>query len=199
MDMTGLEKIIEKIGLDAQSACAEIQAKADAHCAEILSNAQAECDRIDVQSETDAAALRADILARGESGAQMERKNRILTAKQEIIRGVIESAKNKLLGLDSIDYFVLLGKLAERYAQPGDGIMYLSAADLERVPAYFRGTLAEIGTKKGGSLTLSDESRELNGGFVLAYGGIEENCTFEAMFEENKERLQDVVREKLFS
>ena len=34
---------------------------------------------------------------------------------------------------------------------------------------------------------------------MLAYGGIEENCTFEALFEENKERLQDVVREKLFS
>lgn len=94
---------------------------------------------------------------------------------------------------------MLLGKLAEKYAQPGDGVMYLSAADLARVPAYFRGTLADIGAKKGGSLTLSDESRDLNGGFVLAYGGIEENCTFEAMFEENKERLQDVVREKLFS
>ena len=199
MDMTGLEKIIEKIGLDAQNAGAEVQARADEHCAEILSNAQAECSRIDAQAETDAAALRADILARGESGAQMQRKNRILTAKQDIIRGVIESAKNKLLGLDSIDYFVLLGKLAEKYAQPGDGIMYLSQTDLARVPAYFRGALAEIGGKKGGSLTLSDEPRELNGGFVLAYGGIEENCTFEAMFEENKERLQDVVREKLFS
>ena len=199
MHMTGLDKIIEKIGLDAKNAGAEVQAKADEHCAEILSNAQAECDKIDAQAQSDADALRADILARGESGAQMQRKNRILTAKQEMIHSVIESAKNKLLGLDGIDYFVLLGKLAEKYAQPGDGVMYLSAADLARVPAYFRGTLADIGAKKGGSLTLSDESRDLNGGFVLAYGGIEENCTFEAMFEENKERLQDVVREKLFS
>ena len=199
MDMTGLEKIIEKIGLDAQSAGAEVQAKADAHCAEILSNAKAECDRIDAKAVADAAALREDLLARGESGAHMQRKNRILTAKQEMIHGVIESAKQKLLGLESIDYFVLLGKLAEKYAQPGDGVMFLSASDLARVPAYFRGTLADIGKKKGGSLTLSDEPRDLNGGFVLAYGGIEENCTFEALFEENKERLQDVVREKLFS
>ena len=130
MDMTGLEKIIEKIGLDAQSAGAEVQAKADAHCAEILSNAKAECDRIDAKAVADAAALREDLLARGESGAQMQRKNRILTAKQEMIHGVIESAKQKLLGLESIDYFVLLGKLAEKYAQPGDGVMFLSASDL---------------------------------------------------------------------
>ncbi len=199
MDMTGLEKIIEKIGLDAKSASAEVQAMADAHCAEILRNAEAECKKIDAQAETDRAAARADILARGESGAQMERKNRILTAKQEMIHAVVDSAKRRLMELDSIDYFVLLGKLAEKYAQPGDGVMYLSASDLARVPAYFRGTLADIGAKKGGTLTLSDAPRDLTGGFVLAYGGIEENCTFEAMFEDNKERLQDVVREKLFS
>ncbi len=199
MDMTGLEKIIEKISLDAKSAGAEVRARADDRCADILSQAKAECDRIDAKAEADANALRADILARGESGAQMQRKNRILTAKQEMIHGVIDAAKKKLLGLDSIDYFVLLGKLAKKYAQPGDGVMYLSETDLNRVPSYFRSALAEIGAKKGGTLVLSDESRDLGGGFVLAYGGIEENCTFEALFEENKERLQDVVRATLFS
>ncbi len=199
MAMTGLEKIIEKIGLDAQRAGAEVQARAEAQCTDILSQAQAECSRIDAKAEADAGALRADILARGESGAQMQRKNRILTAKQEMIRGVIDAAKQKLTGLDSIDYFVLLGKLAEKYAQSGDGVMYLSESDLNRVPAYFRSALAEIGEKKGGTLVLSDQSRDLGGGFVLAYGGIEENCTFEALFEENKERLQDVVRATLFS
>ena len=199
MDMTGLDKIIEKIGLDAQYAGDEVRAKADAKCAEILARAQSECDRIDAKADADAKALRADILARGESGAQMQRKNRILTAKQEMIQGVIESAKKKLMGLDSIDYFVLLGKLAEKYAQSGDGVMYLSASDLARVPAYFRSILSDIGKKKGGTLTLSDAPRPLDSGFVLAYGGIEENCTFEALFESNKERLQDVVREKLFS
>lgn len=199
MDMTGLEKIIESIGLDAQHAASESQAKADQKCAEIMAEANAACAKIDADAAADAAALRADILARGESGAQMQRKNRILTAKQEMIHAVIDAAKKKLTGLDSIDYFVLLGKLAEKYAQQGDGVMYLSRADLARVPAYFRKKLADIGQRKGGTLTLSDEPRELSGGFVLAYGGIEENCTFEAMFEENKERLQDVVRAKLFS
>ena len=199
MDMTGLEKIIEKIGLDAKSASAEVQAMADAHCAEILRNAEAECKKIDAQAETDRAAARADILARGESGAQMERKNRILTTKQDMIGDVIEQAREKLLSLDSIDYFVLLGKLAEKYAQPGDGIMYLSSLDLGRVPAYFRHMLADIAQKKHGTLVLSNEPRSISGGFVLAYGGIEENCSFDAMFEDQKEHLQDVVRAKLFS
>ncbi len=197
--MTGLEKIIEQIDRDAHESASEVLTKADAECARILEAAQAESDKLDAQAVADAEALRADILARGESGAQMQRKNRILTAKQEMIGEVIDRAREKLLGMESVDYFVLLGKLVEKYAQPGDGIMYLSAADLARVPAFFRSTIADIAGKKNGSLVLSDETRDIAGGFVLAYGGIEENCSFDAMFEDQKERLQDVVRAKLFS
>ena len=199
MDMTGLEKIIEQIDRDAHAGASEVLAQADAECARILEAAQAESDRIDAQAAADADALRADILARGESGAQLQRKNRILTTKQDMIGDVIEQAREKLLSLDSIDYFVLLGKLAEKYAQPGDGIMYLSSLDLGRVPAYFRHMLADIAQKKHGTLVLSNEPRSISGGFVLAYGGIEENCSFDAMFEDQKEHLQDVVRAKLFS
>lgn len=199
MDMTGLEKIIEQIDRDAHESASEILAQADAECARILEAAQAECDKIDAQAAADADALRADILARGVSGAQMQRKNRILTARQDMIGDVIDKAREKLLGMDTVDYFVLLGKLAEKYAQPGDGIMYLSSFDLSRVPAYFRRILADTAQKKHGTLVLSNETRDIGGGFVLAYGGIEENCSFDAMFEDQKEHLQDVVRAKLFS
>ena len=199
MDMTGLEKIIEQIDRDAHESASEVLAQADAECAKILKAAQAESDKIDARAAADAEALREDILSRGESGAQMQRKNRILTAKQDMIGTVIDQAREKLLGMESIDYFVLLGKLVEKYAQPGDGIMYLSSFDLGRVPTYFRRVLADIAQKKHGTLVLSSESRDISGGFVLAYGGIEENCSFDAMIEDQKEHLQDVVRAKLFS
>ena len=199
MDMTGWEKIIEQMDRDAHESASEVLAQADAECAKILEAAQAESDKIDARAAADAEALREDILSRGESGAQMQRKNRILTTKQDMIGDVIEQAREKLLSLDSIDYFVLLGKLVEKYAQPGDGIMYLSSFDLGRVPTYFRRVLADIAQKKHGTLVLSSESRDISGGFVLAYGGIEENCSFDAMIEDQKEHLQDVVRAKLFS
>ena len=199
MDMTGLEKIIEKIGLDARESANEVLAEASEKCAEILDAARAESEKIDAQAQSDAKALREDILARGESGAQLQRKNRILTAKQEMIGEVIEGARESLIGMDDFDYFVLLGRLAERNAQPGDGVMYLSSQDLARVPASFHRKLAEIAQQKHGTLVISHEPRSIDGGFVLAYGGIEENCSFGAMFEDRKEALQDVVRAKLFS
>ena len=39
----------------------------------------------------------------------------------------------------------------------------------------------------------------MNGGFVLAYGGIEENCSIDALFEERADALSDAVRKILFS
>lgn len=197
--MTGLEKIISQIEQEAKDASAEILAKADKECAGILADAKATCGEITAKSVADCAALRADLLARAESGAQMQRKNRILAAKQEIIRDVIEKAMDKLLHQQNIDYFVLLGKMAERNARSGNGVMYLSGEDLARLPAYFPRKLNEIGEAKGGTLVLSEEPREIKGGFILAYGGIEENCSFEALFEAEKERLQDIVRAQLFS
>ena len=38
----------------------------------------------------------------------------------------------------------------------------------------------------------------IRGGFVLLYGGIEENCTFKAMFDSKKGELSDKVHVLLF-
>lgn len=55
------------------------------------------------------------------------------------------------------------------------------------------------GLPKGAKLVLSDQTAAIDGGFLLVYGGIEENCSFEALFESDKERLQDAAQELLFA
>ena len=45
---------------------------------------------------------------------------------------------------------------------------------------------------------LSDQTKEMDGGFVLTYGGIEENCTIRAVFAAKKDELSDKVHEMLF-
>jgi len=198
MDMTGLEKIIFQIEQEAKEASTQILEQADCECADILAEAQAACREIGAKSDDDAAQIRQDVLARSESGNQMLRKNRILAAKQEMIAEVIAKAQKKLLEMQSVDYFVMLSKQVERYAQGGEGVMYLSGYDLGRVPAYFPKKLSQIAKAKGGTLVLAKEPKEISGGFILAYGGIEENCSFEAQFEADKDRLQDIVRAQLF-
>ena len=58
----------------------------------------------------------------------------------------------------------------------------------------------EIAKKKGGSLELTETVPEgMDGGFILTYGGIEENCTIKAVFDAKREELADVVKRQLFS
>ena len=45
---------------------------------------------------------------------------------------------------------------------------------------------------------VSKEPKDMDGGFVLVYGGIEENCTIRAMFHTNQDELSDVVQKVLF-
>ena len=67
------------------------------------------------------------------------------------------------------------------------------------MPEGFEEEIREIAGKNGGTLVLSKEPRKISGGFVLVYGGIEENCSFRAMFNSRKDELSDEVHRILFS
>ncbi len=45
---------------------------------------------------------------------------------------------------------------------------------------------------------LKKEPKAIPDGFVLVYGGVEENCTLKALFDVKKDQLQDKVNEILF-
>ena len=45
---------------------------------------------------------------------------------------------------------------------------------------------------------VSKEPKDMDGGFVLVYGGIEENCTIRAMFDAKRDELSDIVHRLLF-
>ena len=54
--------------------------------------------------------------------------------------------------------------------------------------------------KKGGSLELTETVPDgMDGGFILTYGGIEENCTIKALFDAKREELSDKVNRQLFT
>ena len=67
------------------------------------------------------------------------------------------------------------------------------------MPEGYLSELQAVAREKGGSLTLSGETRAMDGGFVLLYGGIEENCTVRALFDARREALQDQVHALLFA
>ena len=181
--MSGLEKMKRQILEEADhSAEAEIE-KAKAKAEELLEAAKAEADaaaeKILEQSEADIEIL----MERSASSCDMYRKKAMLKAKQEVIREVLEKAYEKIQELDAQEYFEMAEKLLAKYVLAQEGEVYFSKKDLERMPEGF----------------VSQETRQIDGGFILVYGGIEENCTIKALFDAKRDELSDKVHSLLFA
>ena len=197
--MTGLEKIIQTIEADARVAADAIISQANTEADGITAAARAQverkCAEIAMKSELDVKS----VLGRAESGAALQEKKFILDAKQQTISDIIAKAKDKLLNLPDSGYFDVILQIIKNHAHKKAGKIVFSAADLKRMPKDYNSAINNVlSSIPGASLTIADESAELTGGFILVYGDIEENCSFDALFSAAKDDLQDKVNALLF-
>ena len=187
--MTGLEKMVSQILEEADASAAVTISDAEKKAAEILDEAGKKADEIRQQREEQSRAKVKSYDERTASAADMKRRTAILAARQELIGSVIADACERVKNLDEEKYFEILKNMAGKYLLPKDGEICFSRKDLERMPA----------EKKGGALEFSGEARNIDGGFILVYGGIEENCSIDAVFAEKRDELLDQVRKILFA
>ena len=125
------------------------------------------------------------------SAIDLQRRTRLLEAKQEMIAEIIEKAYEKVINLAPDDYYQMLLSILEAYILPQEGEIYFSVKDLENMPVGFGKEIEEIALAKGGKLTVAGAGRDnIDNGFILAYGGIEENCTIRAMFDAKRMSFQ---------
>lgn len=200
--MAGLESIIGQIREASEETAAGIMREAEKEASRILEEAgqeaEKECAQIRQRSEREVK----DILERGRSAAQLKLRRDILDKKQEIIGKILEEALFTVKHLEPEAYFDAIVRLAVQSAMEGEGILYFSEADKKRMPPDMEERLnAELWKRSGKKavLRISEETRPIEGGFVLRYDGIEENCSFDAMFDFAREQLQDAAQQVLFS
>lgn len=197
--MNGLEKIVGHITAEAEQKAnailSEAKQKAEAIQADTKAKADAECDRIQKKANAEAA----NKIARGEASAQLRKKQILLTGKQELINETIGKAADYLAGLPDADYFDFLKKLYSRHVPGKDAKLYLNERDLGRVPKELLASFQEAAKAKGASLCIGETPVQIRGGFILDFGGIEENCSVDALIDDNMELLQDKVYQVLFA
>ena len=197
--MAGLDKIIRQITADAEENAAALKRDAEGQAAEVLEKAEAEAAKITEAAGEETEKEFEKTLQRYRSMADTRRKQAFLASKQSMISDCIAKAKDLILGQDDASYFGLIAKHLGERLQAKDGVLYLSGKDKARLPEGFLRKLAGEAEAKGGTLTVSDKAADIDGGFVLSYGGIDENCSISALFEEHAEELSDIVGKMLFS
>ena len=196
--MTGLDKMKSQI-LDEAKALADNKIDlAKAKASDIIREAKAEAEKT---SESISQKSQADVnnyKDRVASSIDLQERTKILETKQEVIAQVLEKAYDSLKAMGSGEYFAMLVKIISKYALPQEGEVFLSPGDLARMPSGFEAEVEAAAKEKGGILKISKEGRNIENGFVLAYGGIEENCTLKAMLDAKKDELSDKVHQILF-
>lgn len=196
--MTGLEKITSEIKADADKSVAAIIDKANAEASDILAGAEKEAAEAVAKINHDVSVRLSASKSTAESAAALRKRRLILEEKQKLIGEVIEEAKNLIYALPDNVYFEKILKLAEKNVNPAEGTIIFNAKDFSRLPADFETKLNAVAVAKGGKLTVSKETRPIDGGFVLLYEGIDQNCSITSLFETHIESVQDKIQKLLF-
>ena len=197
--MAGLDKIIGEIHAESDGLIREVLDRAQKEAAQIRSEAEKKAgDSVErIRRESDARL--ADSKSRAQSAAALTKRQLLLQEKQNLIGEVLEKAKETFLALPEAEYFDTLLALLKKNALSEQGEILLNERDRKRLPADFEKKAEEAAKAKGGSLRVSEKTREIDGGLILVYEGIEQNCSVDALFETNIEMLQDKIQSILFA
>ncbi|MCD8134071.1 MAG: hypothetical protein LUE19_09515 [Clostridiales bacterium] len=196
--MTGLEKIVDQILAEAKTEAQKIVADAEAEAKNIRAEADAQAERSVQAIQKNAEKEAKNLEQRMHSANDLYRRTQTLAAKQEIIARVIDRAYDRVCSMDAAAYFGMLEKWIEKYALAQSGEIYFSDADLKAMPKGFEDQIQAAAQKAGGTLKLSRTGKNIENGFILVYGGVEENCTVRAIFDANREQMQDTVHALLY-
>ena len=198
--MNGIDRITDRIEADAREQAKAIIAEAEAKCAEIRKENEKKAQERYLQLIRNGTKDCESGLERRKSAAEMDAKKSVLALKQDCVAEAFDMAKRRLADMPDDSYVGFLASLAASAAADGSGEIVLSARDRERcgkaVLERANAALAAKGLTP--ALTLAADSREISGGLILRQGGVEVNCSIEALVEALKGPMTADVARTLF-
>ena len=118
--------------------------------------------------------------------AEFQRKLE-LAAKQEVLEQAFQLALDDLCALPAEQYQQLLVALLKKASTTGREQVIFSPKDRQ---ALGRQTVDTANAAMSAHLTLSEQTRPIRGGFILADGDVELNCAFETLVRLQREKLE---------
>lgn len=198
--MNGIEKITDRIAVDADQEAKALLENARKQAAEITASYDALAGSDSREALAKGKVDAADRIERLGSVADLEARKLKLQTKQEMLEKAFSQALDKLLALPEDQYVALLAKLAAEGCTTGREALVLSVTDRPRYGKRVVIAANELLEKSGkeAALTLSEESRDFKGGLYIQDGNIENNCTFPTIVRILREQMAGEVAKILF-
>jgi V/A-type H+-transporting ATPase subunit E len=214
--------ITDKIQAEARAWADEQIAAAKAEAKAILADHQARADQAYDNTLAEAKVKAAFIADRAVSQAEVDRRKMLLSTRQECVAQAFDKALEMLCNMSVQERVLLMVKSAVQY-QTADAEYIFNAADRKEVGPLVVDTVNAIFKKqqlretfsgdfleqvkkllsgartRALTATLSEQTGDFAGGFILKQGNIEFNCTFEVLIAGVRENLEGETSAILFS
>ena len=195
--MAGIDKIRDQILKKAETEKDALILEAQENAARIQESAQEEIRSLTQEIREKTEVKLKDMESRSAAAAEQKTRLTLLRTRQEVITGLMEDAKNAVRNLAPDQYFKILLKLLSANVQKNDGEIRFSKKDLSLLTDDVKKQINAIAREKGGSLKIAQKPADIQDGFILVYGLIEENCSLDAVFQASKDDLTDLINSML--
>lgn len=198
--MKGTEKIIAHIRADGDAEAKKIidaaSKQAEEKRAESFKAALSEYEKLMQAGNAECE----DILSGSRRIAEMEAKKSVLSVKQEMISAAFDAAREEIVNMPRDKYTQFLARMAAEAAASGMEEIVLNARDKAEVGKSVCKATNELLSAKGtpGKLTVSEDTADISGGVIVRFGGIETNCSIDALIRQRRSGLSTEVAAALF-
>lgn len=198
--MKGTEKIIAHIRADGDAEAKKIidaaSKQAEEKRAESFKAALSEYEKLMQAGNAECE----DILSGSRRIAEMEAKKSVLSVKQEMISAAFDAAREEIVNMPHDKYTQFLARMAAEAAASGMEEIVLNARDKAEVGKSVCKAANELLSAKGtpGKLTVSEDTADISGGVIVRFGGIETNCSIDALIRQRRSGLSTEVAAAMF-
>ncbi|MDI3535069.1 MAG: V/A-type H+/Na+-transporting ATPase subunit [Thermosediminibacterales bacterium] len=198
--MEGMQRIKEKIIEDANKQADTLIKEAEKEAERILAQGKKEAERKKKALQEKAVKESEEAKKKIMSMAELEMRKQMLAVKQRMVDEAFERALKKLQSLEGKEYEEIITKMLEKAVETGDEEIIFSPADAKKLKPEFlenlNKNLAVRGVKP--KLSISKETRDIQGGFILKSKGVEINSSFDSIIRMERDEIESQIAAILF-
>ncbi len=193
--MGGLKKITEQILLDAKNKAQLILKDAENEAFKIREEETKKNDIKKAEFEKKISDDCEKILRMQEGTDRQQARQILLKARREVIDEIIIEAKESVINMQKDKYLEFLKTVLKNSKTDETGEILFAKKDIALIDDKFISECEKISSK----LKVSKETADIEHGFIIRYGKIEQNCSIDSIFSSKHNELIDLVNSCLCS
>lgn len=191
----GIEQITSRIVSDAEAEAKALTDGAAEKSGAVLAGAREKAAAITESARIKGGEDKAKLISRRRSVAEIDGRKLILDAKQKLIGECFDRAADEIVSMSREEYAAFIFRAVKNTGET-EGELILNKKDAASIGKALLKKIAE--NIPGSRITLSGETRDIKGGFILKKSSVYVNGTVEALIGEAKGDLTGEVAAVLF-